>query len=197
MSTRRPRGPLGGCATGSVTETVPDRKGVRVRRAATAGSRICRAVSSIGTKPSSRTCAPGCDQPTSGRTRTALRRSNADRRQRTSGGRPPHRPPQRDRLSGRPPSSGPPKARNDRSAAPIVSARAPNRIISDRTGSPSAQRPVQRDASWYRRPVALAPSPCLTYRPRPRLSALLAGTSYDLREKPVPPREHSPISNWP
>jgi len=44
-----------------------------------------------------------------------------------------------------------------------MSARAPNRIISDRTGSRSTRRPVQHDASWYRRPVAPAPSPCLTY----------------------------------
>jgi anti-sigma regulatory factor (Ser/Thr protein kinase) len=120
----------------------PDTRGVRVRLAATAGRRIGRAVSSIGTKPSSRTCAPGCDQPSSGRTRTALRRSNADRRQRTS---------------------GPPKARNDRPVALIMSARAANRIIADRTGSRSAQRPVPRDVPWYRRPVAPAPSPCLSY----------------------------------
>jgi serine/threonine-protein kinase RsbW len=163
MSTRRRRGPLVGLRYRLGDGDRPGRKGVRVRRAAIAGSRICRAVSSIGTKPSSRTCAPGCDQPTSGRTRTALRRSNADRRQRTSGGCPLHRPPQRDRLSGRPPSSGPPKARNDRSVAPIMSARAPNRIISDRTGSRGSERPVQQDASWYRRPVAPAPSPYMTY----------------------------------
>jgi hypothetical protein len=144
MSTRRRRGPLVGLRYRLGDGDRPGRKGVRVRRAAIAGIRICRAVSSIGTKPSSRTSAPGCDQPTSGRTRTALRRSNADRRQRTSGGCPLHRPPQRDRLSGRPPSSGPPKARNDRSVAPIMSARAPNRIISDRTGSRGAERPVQQ-----------------------------------------------------
>jgi anti-sigma regulatory factor (Ser/Thr protein kinase) len=92
-----------------------------------------------------------------------LRASKADRRQRTSDGRPLHRPPQRDRLSGRPPSSGLPRPRDDRFVAGIMSAREPNRVISDRADSRGAEMPVQRDAAWYRRPVALARAPSMTY----------------------------------
>ena len=44
-----------------------------------------------------------------------------------------------------------------------MSAREPNRITFDPAGSRSAETTVQRDASWHRRPVALAPSPGLSY----------------------------------
>jgi stage II sporulation protein AB (anti-sigma F factor) len=44
-----------------------------------------------------------------------------------------------------------------------MSARAPNRIVSDTAGSSRGELPVKRDAAWYRRPVAPAPTPCLTY----------------------------------
>lgn len=44
-----------------------------------------------------------------------------------------------------------------------MSAREPNRIISDRAGSRSGEMPVHREAAWHRRPVAPAPTPCTTY----------------------------------
>jgi len=44
-----------------------------------------------------------------------------------------------------------------------MSARESNRIISDRAGGRSRQTSVRRDATWCRRPVAVAPTPSLTY----------------------------------
>jgi serine/threonine-protein kinase RsbW len=149
MSTRRPRGPLSvGCATGSVVVTIPTGRASVVRRAASAVAAGYAAPSRRLGSSHHHVRVFGCGQPASGRTRTASRRSKADRRQRTSGGRPLHRSPPRDRLSGRPPSSSPPT---------VMSLRASNRSVSDRGHG------GRRGASWHRRPVAAAPSPCATY----------------------------------
>ena len=111
MSTRRPRGPLSvGCATGSVMVTV-----------ATGGVSVS-AEQNLQWQPNlpcrlvfrdQAVAACVCSDAISelaGRTRTAFRPSDADRRQTTSGARLLRRPPQRDRLSGRLPSAGRPMA---------------------------------------------------------------------------------------
>jgi anti-sigma regulatory factor (Ser/Thr protein kinase) len=84
-----------------------------------------------------------------------LRRSKADRRQRTFR-----------RASAAPTSTaspaqrtsaviGLPRASDDRSL--------PGIMISDRASSRGAVIPVQRDAAWYRRPIAPAPTPYMTF----------------------------------
>jgi serine/threonine-protein kinase RsbW len=44
-----------------------------------------------------------------------------------------------------------------------MSAREPNRIVSDRACSRSGEMPAQRAVAWHRSPVAPAPTPCTTY----------------------------------
>jgi hypothetical protein len=111
MSTRRPRGPLSvGCATGSAMVTVPTgRVSVSDEQYLQWQPNLpCRLVFRDQAVAAC-VCSDAINQP-AGRTTTAFRRSDADRRQTTSGGRLLRRPPQRDRLSGRPPSAGRPMA---------------------------------------------------------------------------------------
>jgi anti-sigma regulatory factor (Ser/Thr protein kinase) len=122
------------------------------------GSRICRVVSSIGTEPSSRAYV---------RTRSArqqedkddLRRSKADRQR----GHPTGvRCTDLHSETGSADVRRHPTPGDDRFAG-TMSAREPNRAISDRAGSRTGEMPVHREAAWHRRPVVPAPTPYTTY----------------------------------
>jgi anti-sigma regulatory factor (Ser/Thr protein kinase) len=121
---------------------------------------MCRVVSSIGTEPSSRAYV---------RTRSA--RQQEDKDDPSAGARPID-------IRGHPTdvrctdlhsetgSAGVrrhPTPGDDRFAAGTMSAREPNRTISDCAGNRSGEMPVHHEAAWHRRPVAPAPTPYTTY----------------------------------
>ena len=150
------------------------------------GNRICRVVSSIGAWPSSRAYV---------RTRSARQPEDKDD---SSAGAAPiviRGHPTGVRCTDLHSETGSagvrrhPTPGDDRFAAGAVSAREPNRTISDRAGSRSGEMPVHRAAACHCRPVAPAPTPCTTDSATIRLSRPPADTSYESQEAGATPQQ--------